>query len=36
MMRKELRMTMIDFEAKYTALSAELAGNQKKLDVKSA
>ena len=29
-------MTMIDFEAKYTALSAELAGNQKKLDVKSA
>jgi hypothetical protein len=29
-------MTMIDFEAKYTALSAELAGNQKKLDIKSA
>ena len=27
---------MIDFEAKYTALSAELAGNQKKLDIKSA
>ena len=27
---------MVDFEAKYTALSAELAGKQKKLDVKSA
>ena len=27
---------MIDFEAKYSVLSEELAGNQKKLDVKSA
>lgn len=29
-------MTIIDFEAKYMALSAELAGNQKKIEVKSA
>ena len=29
-------MMKIDFEAKYLALSAELAGNQKKLEVNSA